>query len=207
MIIFLKISSAFASSPPCEEWFSSIKFKKNCNSECLVAPINMSNFLCHNECEELCEQLNNTGAFYLLKKYGITEEEIHFCESNKLACVKAYQQSWEVENICKELFFKSQTNDESDACRHFTWSILLARDHGIDFAEKLLNAHENNPKEPAIERAMDLSNNRLGLIAFQRADKNKKWSNEEIIQLFNSNLKENKFVILKPTKKPKGDSL
>ena len=209
IVFFLKFSSsnvANATSAICEDWFKSVKISKNCLSECLIAPINMSNYLCHNECESLCEQLNNTSTFYVLTKYGITEEEIYLCESNKLSCIKAYTQTWEADKICLKIFHKSKTNDESDACRHFTWSILLAKSFGIDFAEKILNAHENNPKEPADERAMDLSNNRLGLIAFQKADKNKKWSDEEIIELFNSNLKENKFVILKPSKKFIGGS-
>ena len=209
LIIFLNIfssSNAYATSAVCEDWFNSIKIKKDCVSECVVAPINMSNYLCHGECDKLCDQLNNTDVYYLLKKYGLTEEEIHLCESNKLACIKAYQLSWDATNLCLKIFSNSRTNDESDACRHFSWSILLAKNLGLEFAEKILNAHENNPKEPAEERAVDLSNNRLGLISFQKSDKNKSWTDEEIINLFNTDLRENKFVILKPSGKSKRGS-
>lgn len=207
LVIILKIlpgNIANATTSACEDWFKSVKIKKNCLAECVIAPINMSNYLCHNECEQLCEDLNNNSAFYILKKYGITEEEINICESNKIFCIKAYSQTWDADKICLKIFFKSETNDESDACRHFVWSILLAKSFGVDFAERILNAHESNPKEPPEERAMDLSNNRLGLIEFQKAGKNKKWTDEELINLFNLNLKEKKFVILKPSKKAKG---
>lgn len=93
-------------------------------------------------------------------------------------------------------------NATSAICEDWFKSVKISK----NCLSECLNAHENNPKEPADERAMDLSNNRLDLIAFQKADKNKKWSDEEIIELFNSNLKENKFVILKPSKKSIGGS-
>jgi hypothetical protein len=165
--LIVATSNSSAADTICKNWFNKLIIKNDCLSECTVAPVNMSNYLCHNSCEILCSE-SNAASYSLLKKYGLTEEEIALCEKNKISCIKAYKLSWDSEKICLKQFPSSRTNDESDACRHFVWSILLAKDLGFDFAEKILNSHENNPKEPENERAMDLFNNRFGLITFEK---------------------------------------
>lgn len=204
LIFFIITSKSYGSDKICKEWFNQLVIKEDCVSECTIAPVNLSNYLCHNSCESLCSE-SSTGIYYLLKKYGLTEEEISVCEANKISCIQAYKLSWESEKICLKQFANSKTNDESDACRHFIWSILLAKNLGFEFAEKILTAHENNPKEPPDERAMDLSNNRFGLITFEK-NKNLDWNTEQLLDFFNKSLKDNKLVVLKPSKKVKGNS-
>ena len=78
--------------------------------------------------------------------------------------LRAYRQSWKAEKLCLTLYRRSETNDESDACRHFVWSILLQQELGSDFASQVLNAHEKSPGQPETEKAMDLANDRYGLL-------------------------------------------
>ena len=68
------------------------------------------------------------------------------------------------------------------------WSMLMARDLDLNIAESILNAQENNPKEPENEKAMDLSNNRLGLLQYIKFKE--KPTNEEIVSSFKKLLEE-----------------
>lgn len=180
----------------CEDWFNLLKIKKdeNCESLCRVAKVDMATYMCHNQCEQLCKKtiIQPKENFY-----GLTEDEIAFCKVNPVNCAIAYKQSWKAENICLDIYTFSDMNDESDACRHYVWSILLSREIGDKDAEIVLNAHENNPLEPKNEQGMDLANNRLGLLDFQR-DKNRFKTDLAIKDSFIKQLKSNKFVIIKP---------
>ncbi len=180
----------------CEDWFSSLKIKrdKNCESLCRVAKVDMATYMCHNQCERLCKKTVREPKENF---YGLTEDEISFCKANPVNCAIAYKQSWKAEGICLEIYTFSDMNDESDACRHYVWSILLSREIGDKDAETVLSAHENNPLEPKNEQGMDLANNRLGLLDFQR-DKSKFKTDLAIKESFITQLKLNKFVIIKP---------
>ena len=81
---------------------------------------------------------------------------------------------------------------------YYVWSILLCRSLGEENSETVLNAHENNPREPIEEQAMDLANSRLGLLNFQK-NKDKFKTDEEIKISFIEQLKGKKFVIIKPS--------
>lgn len=69
----------------CAEWFSKIKnFKKaECESSCRTAMVDMATYMCRMQCKSLCKQKNepqiNSENFY-----GLTDDELKFCESNKL---------------------------------------------------------------------------------------------------------------------------
>jgi hypothetical protein len=49
-----------------------------------------------------------------------------------------------------------------DAHRHVTWSFLLTRHFGADFATQVTNAHEKRPGNTPNEHAMDYHNNAIG---------------------------------------------
>jgi hypothetical protein len=53
-------------------------------------------------------------------------------------------------------------NDWRDAFRHGLWNALMVRDIGIVWASKWATAHEDNPRQPKIEKEMDLYNNWKG---------------------------------------------
>lgn len=70
---------AFAASVNCEDWFSKLKLKSGCLNKCVIAPVSMANFACHSECDELCKQNDSGLSYSLLKKYGLTDDEIKIC--------------------------------------------------------------------------------------------------------------------------------
>jgi len=61
-------------------------------------------------------------------------------------------------------FPKNGLNDRSDAFRHCFWSAILARDIGYFSAQQFATFHEIFPENPQNEKAMDLHNNRVGLL-------------------------------------------
>lgn len=198
ILAIITFISSIAWANACDQWFLKLKITthENCLDKCVVAMTDMSSFGCPSQCDSLCKKVTTADdETDQLNYYGLTNDEVKFCTENKTTCLKAYKLSWDTEKICLSVYPQSLTNDESDACRHYVWSNLLSRDIGLKDAETILNAHENNPKEPADEKAMDLANNRLGLIDFQ---KNKKITDIEIINSFKQNLKNKSLVILKP---------
>ena len=204
-IILLFLGLAFslpcmAVSPECVSWFDKLKISKNekCISHCEVGKIDMGTFACRVECKDLCLTKSSLAEYSLLKTYGLTDDEIKICDESPMKCVQSYKLSWDAEKICLTKYSDSRTNDESDACRHFTWAILMAKNIDENFAESLLNAHENNPHEPENERAMDLSNNRLGLLTYQKLkSSNNELINEAIAKEFQRKLDANALIILK----------
>lgn len=203
LILLLQSTLVFANQAKdsiCQDWFDKINIKSDCEAECRISKVDMSNYLCKNQCENLCKNQDDIVKKYdLLIQYGLSKDEILLCNNNKLLCVNAYKLSWKAENACLTLFIKSKINDESDACRHFTWAMFLAQNLGSELAEKILTAHENNADSTPEARAMDLSNNRLALLVFQQSNKN--LTESEILNLFLLNLKNNKLVVLKPDNK------
>ena len=199
LLLFILILALFPlSAQSCDEWFQSLKIKdtKTCESECRIAIVDMSSYMCHQQCDALCKSLEKPS-----RKdpnfYGLTDDEIKFCSQNKLICLKAYKLTWTAESLCKEMYSYSDLNDETDACRHYIWAFLLSKEVNIKNAEAILSAHENNQLEPKNERSMDLANNRLGQIDYEKS-KDKDLNNKFITELFKENLKNNKLVILKP---------
>ena len=180
----------------CDDWFKSLKIKnqKNCESKCRIAQTDMATYLCPQQCDILCKNLNKST-----EKdpnfYGLTDDEVKFCKANPVTCAQAYKSSWEAEKICLSLYINSNTNDESDACRHYVWAHLLAEIFGKDTARKILEAHENNPKQDIKEKAMDLHNNELGLKDFKK-DQNS--TPDKLVDLFKQNLKNKNLKIIKP---------
>ncbi|MBN8535991.1 MAG: hypothetical protein J0M15_02970 [Deltaproteobacteria bacterium] len=178
-----------------------IKGTSECLSKCFSAETNLSTFMCPNECKRLCKATEDS--FGLLKYYGLNSSEISFCENNKVKCLNAYKLSWDAEKLCLKIYSNSRVNDENDACRHYVWSILMAKDLGTDVAESILTAHEDNPQEPINEKAMDLANNRLGLIQYSKF-KNKEITSEDILTSFKEQMKKDKFIMLKPRYRSQG---
>lgn len=199
LIVILFYSIILKADSSCSDWFNSLAVsqKPDCVSLCNVAKVDMSTFLCHQKCESLCKKADSENYF------GLTESEIAFCKDNKINCLKAYKLSWDSEKICLSIYTFSDMNDESDACRHYVWAILMSREIGIKDAETVLNAHEENSKEPKNQQAMDLANNRLGLLNYQK-DSNYFKTDLNIKNSFIDQIKKNKFIIIKPNYSNKG---
>ena len=69
---------------------------------------------------------------------------------------------------------------------------------GQTLSQKILDAHEENPKQPYKEKTMDTANNYLGLKTAALLKKKNKLNKREILQSFQKNLKEANLIILNP---------
>lgn len=183
----------------CVLWFKDLKIKKDkdCDLNCRLGKTNMSTYMCAMECEKLCK---DSGTSKDKEKYMenlyLTKDEIVYCEKNTKNCIEAYYLSWVAEQTCIEIYPKSDVNDESDACRHYIWAILLSQKLGSKEAKIILDAHENNPLQPQNQNAMDLSNNKLALKKFE-TDKDHLETTEQIKQSFLEEMKKKSVIVIK----------
>lgn len=182
----------------CSSWFEKAKVKKDksCLTKCISLEVDMSTFDCHDRCSEFCEEDRATSMIFSLSGlYGLTSAERALAGQEPTKTLRAYKDSWKAEALCLKIYKQADTNDESDACRHFAWAWILTKDLGADFANQVLNAHENNDKEPQNERAMDLANNRQGQIAAQSAKNSA--ADDDILENFKENIRKKNLIIIK----------
>lgn len=175
---------------------------KSCAMDCALIESDMGTFDCSRFCDDLCATLKKSEpadfGFKLSSLYpGQTEAEKQFVDESPKMAVEAYWLSWRAESICKEVYFISDTNGGSDACRHFIWAALLNAKFGSKPTAELLDAHEQNPDQSEEEKSMDLANNRRGLIASSELIKKKKGDDATFLKQFLTDLKEGKIVVLK----------
>ena len=189
----------------CEDWFEKTKLKpgKDCLIKCASANVDMDTFVCSSICDELCKSSKKEKFLFQLSDLypGLTNEEKAFCTKEPVKMMEAYRLSWNAEKICGKLFPSSQTNDESDACRHYVWAALFYKEFGLEFSSKVLNAHEQDPKQPESEKAMDLANNRLGLLTAEQLVRDGKFNEENILSTFKENLKNGRLIILRKSQR------
>lgn len=192
----------------CKEWFAK-NIKKDtgdCLSECVVWPVGMDTFSCPSLCVSLCNvNVSKKYVFKAAKLYSLNDSEGALAAEFPAEALKAYNLSWEAEKICSKLYFSSQTNDESDACRHYVWAHLLTESFGRELAEKFLYAHENEPAQPPDEKAMDLANNNRGVSQAESRLKEKKFNRANILEDFKKDFKSGKIVVLKKRLNSAGD--
>jgi hypothetical protein len=183
----------------CQEWFKNGKLSagKDCLVKCASLMVDMSTFDCPNSCDELCgSPQNQKWLFKLTDLYpGLTPAEKALSAQYPITLLDAYQQSWKAEELCLKEFPRSDTNDASDACRHFVWAVLLTRKFGKEMAKKILDAHEQEPLQPEDQKSMDLANNQQGVTFINGAPKD--LMDEQIMAEFRKLLKEGKLVVLK----------
>lgn len=191
----------------CREWFKKAKVaSSSCALNCALIKTDMSTFDCSRFCDDLCAELmaptDADFGFKLSSLYpGLTEAEKKFADQNPKIGAHAYWLSWRAESICKGEYHVSDTNDESDACRHFIWAALLNTQFGAKLTSEILDAHEQNPDQPEEEKSMDLANNRRGLIVSSELIKDKKYDEGIFLKQFLTDLRSGKIVVLKRRKK------
>lgn len=153
--------------------------------------------LCGGYCDKFCDfkKEESVGSSLVDFYPGLTDDERKLAKKDPIKALKAFRLSLKAETMCLSLYESSDTNDESDACRHFIWASLLVNKFGEDFAREVLNAHESNSLQPKKEEEMDNANNNIGI----SEGKKLKGEAEEsaIIDSFKKNLKSGKFIILK----------
>lgn len=85
-----------------------------------------------------------------------------------------------VNTLTGKIFKSGMRKDESDAFRHFVWSVLLAQDIGVEKAQIFLTAHEQDSTQDQSEKKMDEYNNKQGISFFLDY---KKSASKEILEL------------------------
>lgn len=95
------------------------------------------------------------------------------------------------------IYESMQTNDASDACRHFVWAALLNKEFGPEFSSQVLNGHEQDLKQPQQEKSMDLANNRLGQLTSDQLIKDKQFSESTLLEKFKENLERGRIIVLR----------
>lgn len=159
----------------------------------------MGTFDCNRFCDVLCGAKPSNFGFQISNVYpGLTDAEREFVDQNPTIAAKAYWLSWRAESACKSIYKRSDTNDESDACRHFMWAVFLNQDFGEKTSMKILDAHEQNDSQPESEKAMDLANNRRGiLISTEIIAKSKKVTEADFLEQFKKDIIDGKLIVLK----------
>lgn len=203
--IVLTISVSSLSMDECEQWFedSKIKVGPNCLTKCASLPTGMGTFACPAECKTLCSQDNSTLLGRILYYPGLTKSEQDLIRARPKGAIIVYRAKRKAEQMTRVRFGRDEENDESDAFRHFVWAAMLSKDLGSDTAKLFLDAHEASGNTQDASRAMDLANNRAGLLAAEKLKRNDKLSEMSIEQEALQALREKSLVVLSPKEKSK----
>lgn len=207
VIFSLPLSLSQADS--CTAWFNSSHWdkKENCRDNCETFLISHPDKIdCAAQCKQLCNGTykdtttdTTKGLFGSLIFYpGLTDAEKKLIAENPSDSLKVFLAKNSAEEEAQSLFPKSRTNDESDAFRHFVWAGLLVKSVGTEKAQVYLDAHETNPDQPASEKAMDLANNRMGILEAQKLQSKENLNLRSLEQSAIKSLKEKKLSVLEP---------
>jgi hypothetical protein len=199
-IIMVFMASVRAEASLCEKWFAKTGLKPentDCLSDCVVADVDMGTFSCTNQCATSCKKpIHKDFTFKVTELYGLTLPERALVAENPTEGWKVYSLSYKAEKLCGTRFSSNETNDASDACRHFVWAALLAHELNNEKANKYLDAHEDDAKQPEEERAMDLANNRLGVLIATELKTNKTFTEDNLLKQFDKVRASKRLVIL-----------
>jgi hypothetical protein len=192
-------------SDVCLEWFAKAKIvpDEKCEWKCASTRVNMGTFDCGAFCDELCRLAKNRVTVTSAPGYMpyLNSEEVKLVAKYPKQSWVVYQQKLLSEAATNRRFGRNDPDDESDAFRHFVWAALLARELGPDLAKTFLDAHEATEDTGSAARAMDLANNRAGLLAAEMLRKKNILSDSEIEREAMLALKKKTLVVISP----KGD--
>lgn len=204
IFICLEGAVAFAADNACQKWFEqNIKeIHKDCQLSCVTFMTDMGTFQCPNQCDELCSKSQKQSSSHpgrFLFYPGLTPAERKLVDQNPKEAVVVFIQKTRAELSASRNFPAQGFNDESDAFRHYVWAGLLTKEIGAERAQMYLDAHEENRLQPAAERAMDLANNRGGILAAQKLIKvNPSFDLKTLEQSALDDLRGRRLVILNP---------
>jgi hypothetical protein len=194
----------YSADPVCEKWFerSIKKIQNDCELDCATFGTDMGTFHCPDACDDLCSKFkekasSRPGRFLFYP--GLTSAERKLVDQNPKEAITVFVQKTRAELSSSRNFPVQGFNDESDAFRHYIWAGLLTREIGPERAQLYLDAHEENPLQAPAERAMDLANNRGGILAAQRLLKNNKaFDLKSLEQNALDDLRARRLVVLNP---------
>jgi hypothetical protein len=204
-IAFFTLASPAHSTEPdsdCIEWFKNGNIKSNsksCDLDCATLPIDLTTFMCPNQCELLCNfKIEKNFLGKLVYYPGLTPSEKKLVEKNPDEAIKVFIQKNRAEWSSNRNFPEQGLNDEGDAFRHFIWAGLLTKELGTEKAKKFLDAHEASPLQSNSERNMDLFNNDKGISSAQNLIINNTWSLENLEKTGLDLLRSKNLNVLKP---------
>ena len=160
----------------------------------------MATFQCPIECPEYCRKNTTTDILFKISDLypGLTPAERAIAAEYPIQALIAYKLTWKADVLCGKRFSRSQTNDESDACRHFVLAAFMHKELGSELSQKILNAHETVSTEPEAEKAMDLANNRLGILSSEKLMKENTFNEEMVLSVFDEALNHKALIVLDP---------
>lgn len=203
LLVLLQLSWA-AHADECAVWFEKSGIEKvdpDCELKCSVAGTSMGTFMCPQLCKKFCGKtpVSDTLIGPLLYYPGLTSEERKLVNQFPKEALVVFVQKQKAESATVRMFSRDAEDDESDAFRHFVWAGLLAKELGTERAKVFLDAHESQGDRSSPNRAMDLANNRAGLLTADRLRREGKLSQESLETAAGEGIKKGELVILKPT--------
>lgn len=148
----------------CLGWFlrSGLTPKTNdCELKCSVTPVDLGNFSCPSQCSDLCSK--SLADHVLAYVPRLTEGDKAIVAKMPYEAYKVFVAKEKVDKLTSQVFKNPGRKDESDAFRHFVWSVLLVQEIGTDKARMFLEAHEIDTTQSNQEKEMDLFNNDQGI--------------------------------------------
>lgn len=193
-----------ATSPSCEKWFLDSKLSPSdpdCLLKCGTLGAGMDSFMCPQACPELCTPQPGVltkvlGRF--LYYPGLTPKERKLVNKYPQEALTVFNQKQKAEAATIRVFGRDAQNDESDAFRHFVWAGLLSKELGPDMAKQFLDAHGGAGRSNDPNRAMDLANNRAGLLAAEKLRKGGNLSEDKLEKEALDGIKNKTLVVLEP---------
>lgn len=196
---YISMSSA-AVSEDCQIWFKEMKFvsgSKDCDLKCTASPKNIVGAFC--DCKDLCKEVSKDAIFAQLIVYpGLNKIEKNLIAKDPKTAMLVFFNKRIAEKTVRRYFPVTSQNDESDAFRHFLWAGLLTFDIGSEKAKLFLNAHEQNPIQPADEKEMDEKNNEAGILAASKLIAEKRNTIENLEKVAINALDSKKLSVIKP---------
>lgn len=200
----------FASTAQCDEWFRRAKIKESgqrCVLRCASLKTDMGTFDCADDCDRLCGVSLDLSAPASLNQFayyfGLTADELGLVAMYPQEALVVYKQKDIAQGFISKHFKVDRPDSESDAIRHFTWAALLTKELGPELAQKFLDAHEAGLPASDQGRAMDLANNRAGILAAELLKRRTQCTLEGIESEAMKALTTKKLVVLKPGNIPR----
>ncbi len=202
VVVVAKPTQGAEVDPVCLKWFqaNSKKIKSACVLECPTFRADMGAFHCPDQCGELCEAFTSStsGPGTFLFYPGLTKAERELIDKNPKEAIIVFIQKTKAELSAGRNFSNQGFSDESDAFRHFVWAGLLTKELGSDRAKVYLDSHEANPLQKEAEKAMDLANNRGGILAAEKLIKESRFTQRNLEQAALDEMKSKNLIILSP---------
>ncbi|WP_294143089.1 hypothetical protein [uncultured Sanguibacteroides sp.] len=98
----------------------------------------------------------------------LTQDEVILIMRFPLQALEIRKNAGIAEKETKAIFGKNGRHDKSDAFRHCYFNILNSISCGVVLARRFGNAHEERSDQSALEKRMDLHNNKVGYDIFKK---------------------------------------